>query len=341
MIVITFGLMAMSETRQPTEESARVLKAVMTNSVSVMSFNIFHNASNANRGIPNWDNRKNLLKLIIKVNEPDVVGLQEAYIWQVQELVSEIQTYNYIGVGRNDGDSSGESVSILYRKERFSVAESGHFWFSDTPNEASKGGDSWGNIDPPRMTTWVRLIEKSTAKCFYVYNTHLNHNGGADNPEHARMKSVQLLASRIADAHRSHPDDYYIITGDFNTTEETEPIRYIKGGQVCLPLNSDVCIYTSSPIRTFDTFRQLHPDSQKGTRCSNQDDNTGRRIDYILVWKGPSDTAYNSALCSGSACNGPGILEAKIIGKVRGSCASDHAAAMTVLGLPLGGEQFL
>ena len=41
--------------------------------------------------------------------------------------------YAVVGVGRDDGGEGGEFSAILFRTERFHVADAGTFWFSDTP----------------------------------------------------------------------------------------------------------------------------------------------------------------------------------------------------------------
>ncbi len=303
--------------------------------VEVMSFNIYHDASSEDKALPGWSGRKDLVIRTIDLHDPDVVGLQEAYITQVEELVEALPRYDHVGVGRDDGDRKGESAAILYRKARFELDASGHFWFSETPDLASKGGNSWGNFYQPRMTTWVRLLERTTGKGFYVYNLHLNHDGGAADPYLARWRSVLLLTDTINE--RDH-DDYFIITGDFNATEDAAPIRYLTGG-ACIPPNGDGRVCAISPVPVIDAFRELHPESQSGTVCSNKDESTGKnRIDYIFVWRGPRDTPSGRSLfASYTGGHGPDLMEAEIVGKILGQCSSDHRAVRAVFGLPLDG----
>jgi len=316
-IIFIFGLMAMSETRPPVEKTAKVLKATMTNTVEVMSFNIHHDADN-------WSGYRNDLVIrAIQRENPDVVGLQEAHMWQVNELVSELPQYGFVGRGRST-DGSGESVSILYSKQRFDVDQSGTFWFSNRPDvPGSKPGRRWGNPTLPRICTWVRLVQKSTSKAFYVYNVHLQHNRGTD-PELARVSSVLLLTERIR---QRNPKDPYVVTGDFNAAPDEVPIRFLTEGNTqpilyCPASGVLACHELINLVPMIDTWSLLHPTSTAGTRC-NGGSGTGRRIDYVFV-------------------DPEGVVDAAEIGrKVSGACPSDHAPMTAVLMLPLGGEQFL
>jgi len=245
-----------------------------------MSFNILHDNG--------WDRRKALVVSAIEGERPDVLGLQEAFVWQLEYLVDALPEYAYSGAGRDDGHRGGESVGILYRKDRFELAASGTFWFSDRPEvPGSVPGEDWGSPTLPRICSWVRLVEKSTGRGIYVYNVHLQHNAGGDS-DLARTASVELLRTRIANR---EPADPVIVTGDFNSTETEVPIRRM--------------IDTGHDEPFVDTYRVLHVGAAAGTRCF-EDDDAGRRIDYVFAGKG-SD-----------------VLQARIGKKQDGACASDH-----------------
>ncbi len=47
-------------------------------------------------------------------------------------IVYEIDSYGYIGVGRDDVKEKGEYAAIFYKKERLKLLESGNFWLSTT-----------------------------------------------------------------------------------------------------------------------------------------------------------------------------------------------------------------
>ncbi|MHC4206894.1 MAG: exonuclease/endonuclease/phosphatase family protein, partial [Planctomycetota bacterium] len=100
----------------------------------VMSFNIRYGS--ANDGENHWKNRKEMVFDVIRNHPSDVVGLQEALRFQIDEIRKEHPIYGEIGVAREDGNNEGEYSSILYRTDRFGVGESGTFWFSDTPEVA-------------------------------------------------------------------------------------------------------------------------------------------------------------------------------------------------------------
>jgi endonuclease/exonuclease/phosphatase family metal-dependent hydrolase len=300
-----------------------VIAGASLNTVSVMTFNIFHDNHSDEREIPGWSDRKDLVVGTIKSEMPDVVGLQEALLPQVVFLVQELPKYDFVGRGRN-ADTGGESVSIMFRNDRFELVDEGHFWFSDFPDiPGSKGGNSWGDMDLPRMTTWVRLRRKETGKSFYVYNTHLASDGTADDAALSRSKSVELLVERIAD--REHPTEYFMVTGDFNATDNQQPIKFMVG-ETPQPL-----------LRTIDAWRAKN-EGEGGTRCRNNGTADGDRIDYIFIWN-PVPTA---GLCDASSglCEPPGITQARTF-RWGPSCASDHRATIATFTIRLGGEELV
>jgi len=154
--------------------------------LTVMTFNIRYGT--ANDGENRWPLRKDFLVDVIKAQNADVVGLQEALDFQIDEIVAAIPAYAVIGVGRDDGARKGEYAAVLFRRDRFQVSDAGTFWFSDTPTViASK---SWGNRIT-RICTWARFIDRD-GRGFWHFNLHLDHQS-----QPSRERSTELLRRRI------------------------------------------------------------------------------------------------------------------------------------------------
>jgi len=228
--------------------------------VDVMSFNIRYGS--ANDGANKWSARKELVFDVIRANAPDVVGLQEALRFQIDDIRKGAPAYAEIGEGREGGEQ-GEYSAILYNRIRFDVAASGTFWLSDTPELPSA---HWGNTCI-RICTWVRLIDRKTKTAFYHYNTHLDHMS-----QRSREKSVRLIVQRIRQRQYNDP---FVLTGDFNAGEDNPAILYLKGGD---PADKQM------PLLMVDTFRVLHPEEKTvGTFNGFEGVTTGAKIDYIFV----------------------------------------------------------
>ena len=173
---------------------------VTSNTVVVMTYNV----RSASPGSPvKWQDRRSLLRHCIQSISPDVIGAQEGYYQQLNEIREDLPEYNWIGQCR-DGGSKGEFMAVFYRKSRLSAAAFDHFWLSDTPQTI--GSKSWGNV-PPRMVTWVRLVDKQTKREFYFFVTHLDGN------KRAQEQSVRLIRQRIEALEPGIPA---FLVGDFN-----------------------------------------------------------------------------------------------------------------------------
>jgi endonuclease/exonuclease/phosphatase family metal-dependent hydrolase len=288
--------------------------------VSAVSFNIFHDASSEMLRIGPWESRRDLVLQTIVEADADIVGLQEAYMWQVAWLVAELPKYSHVGRGR-DADGGGESVAILFETDRFMVEESGHFWLSPTPDApGSTGGDLWGGMTVPRIVTWARLGFVESERELYVYNTHLpsNESGGSE----ARRRGVTLLAERIAQ--RDRPDVPFVLLGDLNSTEDSFPVRYLKRearGDDDRP----------SPIDVVDTWRQVNA-GREGTRCRNDAAGApivhGDRVDYVFVM----DTTRTDGSGAGWS-TADGVLASTAMTPTT-SCGSDHVGVLSRFVVP-------
>lgn len=231
-----------------------------TADLGVMSFNIRYGT--ANDGDNRWPLRRDFLMDVVRQDNADVIGLQEALHTQIVEMTTALPAYGVIGVGRDDGKTRGEYAAILYRRDRFHVAESGTFWFSDTP--AVVASTSWGNTIT-RICTWARLIDRQGA-AFWVFNVHLDHQS-----QPSRERSTALLAERIRA--RANPGEPVIVTGDFNVGEDNPALPVLVSG--------------ASPLLV-DTFRRLHAAATEVGTFTGFDANrtTGDKIDYVLVTPG-------------------------------------------------------
>jgi endonuclease/exonuclease/phosphatase family metal-dependent hydrolase len=234
--------------------------------LTVMSFNIRYGY--ANDGENAWPARRAALLDVIKRQDADLVGLQEALDFQIDEIVAAIPAYAVIGVGRDDGRKAGEYSAILFRKDRLTVADAGTFWFSDTPGVA--GSKSWGN-NITRICTWARFVDRD-GRGFWLYNLHLDHES-----QPSRLRSTELLRERIESRLPLEP---VIVTGDFNVGENNPAITALTGKP------SDGPPAAIAPL--VDTFRVLHPEetsvgTYNGFKYGNVE---GDKIDYILVQPG-------------------------------------------------------
>ncbi|MCE5187545.1 MAG: endonuclease/exonuclease/phosphatase family protein [Planctomycetaceae bacterium] len=228
------------------------------NVISAMTFNI--RVDTIIDGFHRWDNRKQNVCNLISDHAPDVIGLQEAEAHQYRDVRSQLPMYSGYAVGRNDGRGDGETCPILYRTDRFVKTDFGTFWFSDTPDVP--GSKDWGNL-PPRICSWVRLINKKTLAAFYVYNLHLDQLS-----QNSRSKSVRLLTQRIA----ARPsDDPFIVMGDFNMRLSNSAMEYL-------------CSNTLVPMK--DAWQSVNPNSSVGTIHRFRGSVSSRMIDHIPLSKG-------------------------------------------------------
>jgi endonuclease/exonuclease/phosphatase family metal-dependent hydrolase len=231
--------------------------------LTVMSFNIRYGT--ARDGENAWAARREMLFDVLRDQSPDVIGLQEALDFQISEILDALPTYAGTGVGRDDGRRAGEFSAILFKKDRFRVAESGTFWFSDTP--AVPGSRSWGNTIT-RICSWSRFTDR-TGGSFYHFNLHLDHQS-----QPSRERSTVLLRQRIEARAYSDP---VIVTGDFNVGENNAAIVTLTGGR-----------HPQGPALFVDTYRALHPDGDDvGTFTGFKFGAfSGEKIDYVLVQPG-------------------------------------------------------
>jgi len=223
--------------------------------LTVMSFNIRYGT--ANDGEDHWLRRREQLFTLLREQQADVVGLQEALHGQIEEILQAVPGYDYVGVGRSDGRRAGEFAAVLFRTARLRVRRSDTFWFSDTPGVVKS--TSWGN-QIERICTWA-YFEDREGPAFYHYNVHLDHLS-----QPSRERSVALLLERIRSRDPKAPA---VVTGDFNAGEENAAAVAMRGSFV-------------------DSFRVLRPGAtEAGTFNGFKFGQIGGdKIDFVFVEPG-------------------------------------------------------
>jgi endonuclease/exonuclease/phosphatase family metal-dependent hydrolase len=224
-----------------------------------MTFNIRYGT--ANDGENRWTNRREQLFDLLRTEGPDLVGLQEALRFQIDEIVAAVPGYAVVGVGRDDGKAAGELSAILFRAARFHVAASGTFWYSDTPEVP--GSKSWGNRIT-RVCSWARFIDRD-GSAFTHYNTHLDHES-----QPSREKSTALLLQRVGA--RVPASEPAIVTGDFNAGESNAALHVLVGpdGPAAVPAAAGAPLASQRPLQLLLTdcslLQQNEPERKAGLR---------------------------------------------------------------------------
>ena len=221
---------------------------------TAMTFNVRYGT--ADDGPDAWPLRRERLLARVREVRPEILGVQEALDFQVEELERELPEHVRVGQGR-DGGARGEHAALFVDRRRFEVLEHGDFWLSETPDVVASVG--W-DAALTRMCTWAELRERSSGRALTVWNTHFDHRGAV-----ARERSAALIAARVAErgAERSGPR---IVMGDLNTGERSAPLA------------------TLAAAGLVDTFRVLHPEAREvGTFHAFRGGTQGEKIDYVLV----------------------------------------------------------
>lgn len=183
--------------------------------MEVMTYNIKY--ANENDGQNSWSNRKDFITNQLKFYEPDIFGVQEAVLKQLQHFEENLKGFEYVGVGRDNGEEMGEFSAIFYDTSRFEVLKHDTFWLSETPGEPSKGWDA----AYPRICTYALFREKDSGKQFWIFNTHFDHMG-----DEARKQSAKLIWKKIQEL--TSNEEPVLMMGDLNLEPDSEPIQFLS-----------------------------------------------------------------------------------------------------------------
>lgn len=149
-----------------------------------------------------WEKRKEPIANVINANQFDIVGLQEGSPYRLKQLMKLLPDYDIIL------SDSMEYNPILVRKGKFTIASTGRFYLSKTPEKKSKSWDS----KHTRHCTWAKL--KFNQDSLYIFNVHFDYHG-----KDAQAESAKIMNRKITAIAQKAP---FIFAGDLNFTTSSK-----------------------------------------------------------------------------------------------------------------------
>ena len=192
----------------------------------VGSYNIRYKNANDSINGEVWTKRCQVICDQLNFMSPDIFGTQEVLWEQLQDMKKALDGYDYIGIGRDDGERGGEHEAIFYKKDKLQLLNHGDFWLSETPEKPGLGWDAacirictWGKFSVKVPDTQYRrgLFNrgpKPKGKVFYFFNLHMDHVGVV-----ARREAAKLVVAKIREIAQGEP---VVLTGDFNVDQNDE-----------------------------------------------------------------------------------------------------------------------
>ena len=219
-------------------------------------------------GVPSWDERKHGYIDVLLQTDPDIIGLQEVTPNQFHFVTTHLLDYSALSVPVNSPTQelktawkqkyekfglpevpSPYEIILFYRTSVLEPLASGYWWLSPTPEVPSIG---FGNT-APRVVLWAHLRQRSSAKEFVIFNTHIDHRSPTPMVELCRKKFSTFAEKRSS----------LILIGDLNFNEADPNYELlVKDGWR-------------------DTYEASH-DTNSATFLSDVPSIPGGRIDHIL-----------------------------------------------------------
>lgn len=234
--------------RSASDGTAHAPQARVEGELRVVTFNVRYGT--ANDGPDAWPERRADVFALVSQSQPDILALQEALDFQLEELQHVLPEHVRVGRGR-EADGGGEHTALFLDPRRVKLVEHGDYWLSETPDVPGSVG--W-DAALPRLCTWA-LVEFDSERLL-VSNVHFDHVG-----EVARARSAALVAARPEFSGVAR-----VLLGDFNAPEASPPLE------------------TLARAGFTDLWRALHPgEVAPGTFHAFRGGTDGQRIDFVLA----------------------------------------------------------
>ena len=265
--------------------------------IQIMSFNVmygsatieslaarFRGGDTGDNTLP-WSGRIPEIRERIASYSPDLLGLQEMEADSDINAIVPLDQYSLVTY--HLGSFQYGDAALLFKTARFEPLDSGQLWLGPKPDLPMSYG--FRPLAMIRYVNWVLLREKATGFRFMYVNTHF------DNASKNKEPSATLFRERITELAKGLP---IVVTGDFNTTANTDRYLRFSGAKENPPLLTNVYDLVAQPTND----KLLHPD---------------KLIDHILVG-GPCKVVAEQWLVdtrplkNGKAMSDHNLIDAKL-----------------------------
>lgn len=286
--------------------------AMSAQSLFVGTYNIRNHNSDDDREGNVWTTRCKVICDQVNFEDPDIFGTQEVLVGQLGDLLSGLDGYAYIGVGRDDGKEDGEYAAVFYKKERVELLKKGNFWLNETPDKPKLGWDA----ACVRICSWGEFKQRATGFKFYYFNLHMDHVGVV-----ARREAAKLAVKKIREIVKGAP---VVLTGDFNV-DQTDEIYQIFTTSGILKDS-----YTAARLRFAEngTFNDFKPYVKSASRIDHVFVSPCFKVDRYAMLTNMYWTADPSAADDNKSTQAPGEVSFR---KAQLRTPSDHYPVLVKL----------
>lgn len=202
-----------------------------------------------------WPDRVDDVASIVRFHEPTLIGVQECWLGQADDLRERLLEYEWFGENRD----IGEHTSVGVRRDRATIVDSETFWLAPDRTDRRPAWDA----TLPRLATHVTVEDDVTGTTVEHYNVHLDVDG-----ERARIESARILRERFAEH-----DGPVVLTGDCNCRPESRTYEILSEEL------DDAREGVARPHGPYETYH-------------GYDREKGKRIDYVFTDEELSADAY-------------------------------------------------
>ena len=254
------------------------INSTVSTEYKIGTYNVRYKNNNDNRNGHAWNERLDGIIGIIKKYDFDIIGVQEPFEDQLNDMSAKLKGYQRFGVSDDaqPNSTSNHHHDIFYKNDKFKLENWGSFWLAPgAPLEppADLMTTAWGG--KAKVCTWGKFKDLKTSHIFFVFNTHFYYAN-----ETTRNNSAILILDKIKEIAGGKAA---IFMGDLNFTPQSSGYKILSNSSL-LNDSYDMAVLNYPPDTSkHQTFNQWHTDPGLIANKKHKG-----RIDYIFLtehWK--------------------------------------------------------